>query len=509
MNAPARRVHFGHYLAYGSNDVLGAGVMFVMSAWTLYFFTTFCGLTASEAGLIFISARLLDAFFSPVIGYVSDRFHRTKLGARFGRRRFFILLSIPLLPSFALMWMDGHGFWYYLVTYVFFELVYAMEIIPYETLAAEMSPDYKVKAKFAGARILFGQVSAILAGVLPGRIIESFGKQSASTFLYLGITFAVIFMLVALTVFLFTWERPREQIESVATDSSGSPLRSLKRLYSDLWATMRIRAFRLHLGMYIGGYISQDIFNASFTYFVVFALGSSVVAASNYLGMMAFAQLIAVAAFIPMCLRFHPAPSYRIAVSLFAAGVLIFLIMHHIHPAQSLWMYLPVAVAGLGRGGLNYIPWNVYNYMADVDEIVTGRRREGAFAGVMTFIRKTLQALAVMSVGLILQAGGFVSGSTLQSAEAIQTIVLVMGLGTLALLIFGFVISTRFRLNRQTHAVLMAEIDRFKHRPDTQPDPIEQQIVEDLTGWPYAQLWGRAAVDSPSLRVHPRPREAV
>ena len=108
MSAPARKVHFGHYLAYGSNDVLGAGVMFVMSAWTLYFFTTFCGLTASEAGLIFISARLLDAFFSPVIGYVSDRFHRTKLGARFGRRRFFILLAIPLLPSFALMWMDGH-----------------------------------------------------------------------------------------------------------------------------------------------------------------------------------------------------------------------------------------------------------------------------------------------------------------------------------------------------------------------------------------------------------------
>ena len=50
---------------------------------------------------------------------------------------------------------------------------------------------------------------------------------------------------------------------------------------SDLWATMKIRAFRLHLGMYLGGYISQDIFNAVFTYFVVFALGSTVVVAST------------------------------------------------------------------------------------------------------------------------------------------------------------------------------------------------------------------------------------
>ena len=72
------------------------------------------------------------------------------------------------------------------MTYVFFEVVYAMELIPYETLAAEMSPDYKVKAKFAGARILCGQISAILAGILPGRIIESFGKSSAETFFYLG-----------------------------------------------------------------------------------------------------------------------------------------------------------------------------------------------------------------------------------------------------------------------------------------------------------------------------------
>ena len=52
-----------------------------------------------------------------------------------------------------------------------------MELIPYETLAAEMSPDYKVKAKFAGARILCGQIAAILAGMLPGRIIEAFGKR--------------------------------------------------------------------------------------------------------------------------------------------------------------------------------------------------------------------------------------------------------------------------------------------------------------------------------------------
>ena len=466
--------------------------MSIIGFWILFFYTTFCGLTPVQAAAIFAIARLLDAVASPLIGYISDHFHHTRLGQRFGRRRFFVLLAIPLLPSFALMWVDGHSFWYYLVTYVFFEVVYAMEIIPYETLAAEMSPDYKVKAKFAGARILFGQTSAILAGVLPGRIIDAFGRSSAETFLYMGLLFSAIFMLVALMVFLFSWERPRNEIESVSANEAGtSPLRSLKRLYSDLWATLRVRAFRLHLGMYLGGYISQDIFNSVFTYFVVFALGGTVVIASNFMGTMAFAQLVAVAVFIPMCLRLHPAPSYRIAVSLFAVGVLGFLALYRLAPAQTALIYLPVIVAGLGRGGLNYIPWNVYNYMADVDEIVTGRRREGAFAGVMTFTRKTTQAIAVMSVGMILQAGGFVSGGTTQTPGALTTIITLMTAGTLALLAFGFIVSLRFNLDRHTHAVLMDEIRRFKEQPGTQPTTEHRHIVEDLSGWPYARLWGR------------------
>jgi oligogalacturonide transporter len=502
-----RQVRFGHYLAYGSNDLLGAGAMAVISGWILFFYTTFCGLTPVQAAAIFAIARLLDAVASPLIGYVSDRFHRTGLGRRFGRRRFFVLLGVPLLPSFALMWVAGQSFWYYLITYVFFELVYAMVMIPYETLAAEMSPDYRVKAKFAGARILFGQVSAILAGILPGRIIEALGKDSADTFFYLGAIFSVIFMLVALAVFFFTWERPRDQIESIAQQQEPTGLtQSMKHLYGDLWATLRIRAFRLHLGMYLGGYISQDIFNAVFTYFVVFAVGSTVVAASNFLGAMAFAQLLAVALFIPMCLRFHPAPSYRIAVSLFALSVLGFLLLYRVAPdALLLWIYLPVIIAGLGRGGLNYIPWNTYNYMADVDEIVTGRRREGAFAGVMTFIRKTTQALAVMGVGLILQLGGFASGSATQSPGAVTTIVTVLTVGTLALLGFGFVVSLRFRLNRFTHEVLMSEIDRFKTQPGTEPSPENRRIVEDLTGWRYEHLWGKSAQAQQIKRMHAAP----
>lgn len=486
-----RRVRLGNFIAYGSNDFLGAGAMSIITAWILFFYTTYCGLTAAEAGLIFVAARLLDAFFSPVIGYLSDHFHHTKLGRRFGRRRFFILLAIPLLPSFALMWVDGHGFWYYLLTYVFFELVYAMEIIPYETLAAEMSPNYKTKAMFAGARIICGQIANIAALWLPGRIVEYLGgKGSADTFLFLGAIFSVFFVFVALAVWLFTWERSREEI-GAAPPPPGGLGRKIGQLFGDLAATMRIRAFRLHLGMYLGGYISQDVLNPVLSYFIAFALAGTVVTMSGINTWMACAQLVSVVLTIGIALRIHPAPAYRVAVILFGLGVVGLLSLYAAGVTTIAWYLAVVVVAGLGRGALNYIPWSVYNYMPDVDEIVTGRRREGAFAGVMTFVRKLMQSVAIFVVTQILDAAGLVPGTLQQPPAVIHTVLLVMGIGTLGILAAGFLVSTRFRLDRNTHAVLMTEIGRFKAGAVEAPSAQNRAVVEDLTGWKYEDLWGR------------------
>lgn len=488
----ARPVRWYNYAAYGSNDILGAGSMAVISTWVLFFYTTFCGLSAAQATLIFGVARVLDAITSPTVGYISDRFGGTALGRRFGRRRFFILAAIPLLPSFAIMWVAGQSFWYYLVTYVLFEMVYAMEIIPFETLAAEMGSDYRTKAKFAGWRIMTGQISAILAAILPGRLIEHLGKDSPDTYLYMGILFAGLFMLSAALLYLFSWERPRVAEAEAARGGSLSPWAAIRELYRNLLSTLRIRAFRLHLGMYIGGYVSQDVFNAAFTYFVIFALGGTAVAVSNLAGLTYAVQTIAVLLAINYALRAAPARAYQLAAGSFAFGILLFLGLWAAGMGASGWVFiLPVMFAGMGRGALNYIPWATYNYMADVDEIVTGRRREGAFAGVMTFVRKMSQAAALIGVGQILQAAGFRAGATAQAPTTVHAIVAVLGIGSLALLGFGVWVSTRFRLDPTTHAVLMDEIERLRAGERTPASPAAQGVVENLSGWRYDQLWGR------------------
>ncbi len=119
-------------------------------------------------------------------------------------------------------------------------------------------------------------------------------------------------------------------------------------------------------------------------------------------------------------------------LSLYAAGV-----------TDLTWYIVAVVVAGLGRGALNYIPWSVYNYMPDVDEIVTGRRREGAFAGVMTFVRKFMQSIAIFVVTQILDSSGLIPGKNVQQPQSVvDAVVLLMGVGTLGILAFGFFVST-------------------------------------------------------------------
>ncbi len=147
-----------------------------------------------------------------------------------------------------------------------------------------------------------------------------------------------------------------------------------------------------------------------FTYYVVFVLMQEAAVASNLLGTMAIFQFIAVIAMIPLCIRFGPAPSYRMVVVLFGLSSLSYALLYYagLSDVYSLLLLIS-AVAGLGRGGINYVPWNTYTYIADVDEAITGQRREG-FCRHHDPDPQSLAGGAVMLVGIIMQLSGFVSG---------------------------------------------------------------------------------------------------
>ena len=153
MIKKVREIKLHNYVCYGLADVIGSGAFTLVSAWLLFFLTTFCGLTPIEAGSLFAVARIVDVIMCPLMGYVSDNFHKTWLGRRFGRRRFFLLVSIPLVSVYSLLWVEGFNYWIYLLVYILFEIVYSMIIIPYDTLSAEMTSDFSKRSKLTSARM--------------------------------------------------------------------------------------------------------------------------------------------------------------------------------------------------------------------------------------------------------------------------------------------------------------------------------------------------------------------
>lgn len=517
------------YWAWGSGDMLGAGAQAVITGWLAYFFITFCGLSPVETGLILGLPRLLEAITCPLIGYVSDNLRHTWIGRRIGRRKIFLILTIPLLPCFALIFVTGQTFVYYLTTFVFFEFLYTMFLIPWETLAAEMTKDYKEKARFAGVRMLIAQASAILASYLPTLIINHFGgKDSPNTFLIMAAIFGVLFSLVVLLVVLFTWERPYTEDEKLIQpepmDWSKAALIPVN-MFRDLFSTLKIKAFRQHLSLYLGGYISQDIFNTAFPLFVATVMMGATLLISQLMTTMYVAQLVSVMIAINVVIRTGPTAAYRMAIAFVGAALLLFLAFYMIQPAGFseglaalggnifnaalpasgafnpvvlFWLFVPIILAGLGRGTLNFVPWSVYNYLPDVDEAVTGLRREGIFAGVMTFVRKIAQSGAILVTTSLIGLGGFVSADkshpgtvVVQSPEAVRALVLVMVGGPIVVMLIGLVVSWSFRLNARTHAVLIHEVERLRAGAVEAESAESRKIVEDLTGWRYERLWGR------------------
>lgn len=124
-----------------------------------------------KATLIFSIATYLDVILNPLMGFITDSFYRTKLGRKFGRRRFFILTGIPLMLLYPMLWVKNMNFFYYLTTYILFEFVYTSIMIPYDTLAVEMTSDFNQRTYLIGFKAMFGKLANFLGAAIPGFLI--------------------------------------------------------------------------------------------------------------------------------------------------------------------------------------------------------------------------------------------------------------------------------------------------------------------------------------------------
>ncbi|QNQ22863.1 MFS transporter [Kosakonia sp. SMBL-WEM22] len=505
MSRKQRKVTIPVSIGYGMTDIMGGGAFTVIGAWLLFYYTTFVGLSPLEAASIVAIARIVDAIVSLFMGSFTDHFYKNALGKKFGRRRFFLLIGAPLMLVYILLWLNGMNFWFYLAVYLAFEIIAAMVLIPWETLPSEMTKDFNDRTKLSTCRMFLSASGTFLATFIPGLLIGWLGEKNADAYLINGIVFAVLFMVCVFISWRVTWERELTP-EMVAEMEKAAPTRSMAQklsgigaLFKDYASTLKIRAFRKHLAIYLFSFTAKDVYNTVFVFFCVYCLNVSSSLAGTLLSMSIVGLPVTLAAGVAI-IKFGPSRLYVFAYSLMMICLAGFFLVYQFPSAHT--VLLLVSLAGLyqvGRCVLEFTPWNVFPFIPDIDEMVTRQRREGLFAAVMTFSRKTTVAIATFAVGLLLQSGGFVKGSQVQPQEAINTIVMLLFVGTVGLLLVALWQALTFHLNKRTHRIFVEELDRLKAGGLKQSvTPQARHIVEDLTGHAYDTLWND--VPQPALK---------
>ncbi len=438
-------------------DLYGGGTFFMLGLLYLFFMTDVVGLAPQKAGLIFVVGKLWDAFLDPLIGYLSDH-TRT----RFGRRRIFFLVGmIPAGIAFALLWVPISNpdwqFWYYLCSFVFFTTTFAVLMIPYYALGAELHPDDKERTRITGVRIFFSQLAVVIGGVLPKLIIDSF-PSAKQGHLMMGIVFSIIFTLPWIIVFWGTQEVAGAQTKK----------HHLGDFFRAFGSVFRNRAFRIHLGMYLCAYAAMDLVMATLRYFMKYSLNREDLL-TPALATLLIAQILMLPVYVRLANSKGKGFTYVLGLSIWALAILpTGFLPRDVSPN----LLLPLcALIGVGLSAGVMIPWAILPQVGDVDELMTGEKRIGIYSGVMTFVRKLVQAIAIYALSLALEVIGYIPGAE-QSESTIFFLRALYIIGPATVLAAGIYFGWRYPITPRVHTLLAGELARRRAggTPESMPD---------------------------------------
>ncbi|GAA1858306.1 MFS transporter [Brevibacterium marinum] len=516
----ARPITIVRSMGYGVVDLMGGGWNTIVGGLMLFFFTNYGGVSALQGASILFIARIVDAVVSVLVGPLTDNFFRTRLGRRFGRRHFFLMIGAPLvLLVFPLLWIAGQGYWYYLVVYLAVEVIMAIILIPWETLPSEMTENYTDRTKLSATRMFFSACGTFLVFALPAAI-QATGDPHA--YLIAGTALSVLFALGVAIAYFTTWERKitPEYLAQLEAQPRQSLWLTLKTTVIQAGSTFRNRAFVKHLVIYLSSFTAKDVFSSALTFFVVYSIASSETFGLTLQALGIVGLPVTIIAGFLMVAR-GPRFLYATSYTLITATLLSLGAIYVFQPQSTIVLLIIVGVAyQIGRALLEFTPWNVYPFIPDVDYLMTGEHRAGIYAAVMTFGRKSTGAIGSLIVGGLIDASGFMKPGTsggvpvdagctgecvlVQPAGVSGAIAAVTIFAPLILIIIAFVVSRRFHLDKQAHSVLLAEIGRLEAGGAKADVDLQTRTrLEKLTGQPYEKLWPLEEVKREGAKIEP------
>ncbi len=426
MSISSEKVPFSQKVAFGigmfANQMFPAilGIFMVVLVEDLKF-------TGLMWGMIYLFPRLFDAITDPLMGFISDN---TK--SKWGRRRQYVLIGgIIMGVSYVFMWQlfkentVQYNFWYFFFWSVIFYLGLTFFSVPYVAMGYEMSDDFHERTNIMATAQWIGQWAWVIAPIFWIIMYDPEWFPSADVAAReLAIWVAIPCALCAIVPALF--------IKSESTlDNDYEPLsfstigESLKKILISAKEAFKIKEFRQLCG---ATFFIYNAFMAvsSLTFFViVYKLFNGDAGASGIWVSLfgAFGALGTTFIVIPIVTRlskkFGKKKAFMIcqSISIFGYIMLYFLFI----PGKP-WMYIfALPFFSFGIGSLFTVMMSMTADVIDVDELNSGKRREGIFGAIYWWMVKVGYAIAGALSGLIIWLVGFNSDlSTLDQQGAVD-----------------------------------------------------------------------------------------
>lgn len=457
------KLTFAEKLAYGAGDLGPAMTANLLVFYQLIFFTDVAGIPAGLAGSVLMIGKIWDAVNDPIVGVLSDRTQSKKWGRRYP---WILGGAIPFGLTFMLQWVkpdfDGMGlFWFYVMMGVLFNTAYTAVNLPYTALTPDMTQDYNERTSLNGFRFTFSIGGSLLSIVLMILVTLAIpGKANQATqYLVASAIISVLSVASLLWCVFGTKARTLGNVsQGLINEEEEIPFtQQFKLAFSN-------RPFLYVIGIYLCSWLALQIMATVIQYFVLKYMQLSPAVANNLVLAVQGTAMIALSFWSWFSSRYGKKIAYYAGMGLWLIAQIG---LFTLQPGQVGLMYFLGALAGLGVSTAYLIPWSMLPDVIDLDELNTGKRREGFFYAFMVLLQKVGLAAGLFAVGQALERSGYNGALEIQPPAAIEAIRWSIGPLPTVFLILGVVLAYYYPITQAYHEEILLKLaDRKQQRSE-------------------------------------------
>jgi len=426
-------------IAYSVGAVPSALPYNAIASYFLMYYELVLGLSIEYFTLLWIIYSVWNAINDPLAGYIMDR-TRTRWGRRIPH---IVFWGIPLGITFFLIWYVPFKdpfqiFAYGLLMICLYDTAFTFALGAWNALYAEMYETTAERADVVVVKDAIAFLSSAAGMMIPPILVGMFGWPG------MGIIIGVISIATLYISLLGSKEKAEYSIEE--------PL----GLVSSITSTLRNKPFLYAAVLLIMTEYAFGTLTMVLPIYGRFVLGLQI----EETGLTMIGVVISVLLGLPfwgyMYKKLGEKTTFLLATAVFAIGLIPTFLASDL--TQLMLLSIP---AGFGVAG-TLMSEPLLSLVIDYDEVLTGKRREAMYSGILTFISRLTLVLTALTQLAVQTSTGFIPDiAAAQPASAIVGLKLTLSLFPPLALFLGLLVFSRFPLTKGEVSTMRAKLEEI------------------------------------------------